>query len=93
MSARVDVFPPSAASSTSSGIWRAPRLAVLPREIPSGFPIKLINYLSAGLPVVACEGSTQMLGRQSGVIAIDNGNLPKAMAYAIDRSAGRCPPH
>lgn len=31
----------------------AARVAMVPRRIPGGFPIKLINYLHAGVPVVA----------------------------------------
>jgi len=32
-------------------------LALLPRVSPYGFPIKLLNYLAAGKPVVICQGS------------------------------------
>jgi glycosyltransferase involved in cell wall biosynthesis len=32
-------------------------VALCPRTSPYGFPIKLLNYLAAGKPVVACRGS------------------------------------
>ncbi len=32
-------------------------LALCPRVSPYGFPIKLLNYLAAGKPVVVCQGS------------------------------------
>jgi glycosyltransferase involved in cell wall biosynthesis len=32
-------------------------LALCPRVSPYGFPIKLLNYLAAGKPVVICRGS------------------------------------
>jgi len=31
-------------------------VAVLPRRRPGGFPIKLLNYMEAGRPIVACQG-------------------------------------
>jgi 1,2-diacylglycerol 3-alpha-glucosyltransferase len=34
-------------------------LALCPRISPYGFPIKLLNYLAAGKPVVACRSSAQ----------------------------------
>jgi len=36
-------------------------VAALPRRVCRGFPIKLLNYLALGLPVVACEGSAKLL--------------------------------
>ncbi len=37
-------------------LWQCD-LALCPRVSPFGFPIKLLNYLAAGKPVVICQGS------------------------------------
>ena len=37
-------------------LWQCD-LALCPRVSPFGFPIKLLNYLAAGKPVVVCQGS------------------------------------
>jgi glycosyltransferase involved in cell wall biosynthesis len=60
------------------------RLAVLPRCVPSGFPVKLINYLYAGLPVVACQSGAQGLGIDDGVVVVPDGDAT-GFASAIDR--------
>lgn len=54
-------------------------LAVLPRTVCSGFPIKLLNYLGMGLPTVAAAGSAHPM---PGVVSVPNLN-PAAMANAI----------
>jgi glycosyltransferase involved in cell wall biosynthesis len=59
------------------------RVAVLPRTVPSGFPVKLVNYLCAGTPVVACESGAQGLGPQDGVWTVADGDT-LAFADAID---------
>jgi glycosyltransferase involved in cell wall biosynthesis len=43
------------------------RVALCPRTSPYGFPIKLLNYLAAGKPVVVCRGSAQ------GIEHLENG--------------------
>ena len=44
-------------------------VAALPRRVCRGFPIKLLNYLALGLPVVACEGSAKLLREgESGLV-------------------------
>ena len=60
------------------------RLALLPRTVPSGFPIKLLNYLAAGRPVVACRGGAQGLDRDQGVFVVADDD-DDAMAGAIAR--------
>lgn len=50
------------------------RVAVLPRSVPSGFPVKLVNYLCAGVPVVACHGGAQGLGPEDGVWVVRDGD-------------------
>lgn len=58
---------PHGAWEEAWGQLRRGRVAVLPREVASGFPIKLLVYIKAGRPVVACEGGAQGLGAQDGV--------------------------
>lgn len=36
-------------------------VAVSPRALPGGFPQKILNYMRAGLPIVAARGSGEML--------------------------------
>ena len=54
-------------------------LAVLPRTVCSGFPIKLLNYLGMGLPTVAASGSARPM---PGMVSVA-GHNPAAMAAAI----------
>lgn len=61
-------------------------IAALPRATCAGFPIKLLNYLAAGLPTVCAEGSSQPI---EGVVTVPNGR-PEAMADAF-RSLLRTP--
>lgn len=55
-------------------------VAVLPRTVCSGFPIKLLNYLGMGLPTVAAAGSARNM---PGVVAVPDRD-PEAMAAAIE---------
>ncbi|MEX2016780.1 MAG: glycosyltransferase family 4 protein, partial [Candidatus Hydrogenedentales bacterium] len=46
---------------------------VCPRTSWSGYPIKLLNAMAAGLPVVCCAGSAYpVVDRQTGLIVADN---------------------
>jgi len=54
-------------------------LAALPRSVCSGYPIKLLNYLGMGLPVVAAAGSARCL---PGVVVVPDRD-PAAMARAL----------
>ncbi len=54
-------------------------LAGLPRQVCSGYPIKLLNYLGMGLPTVACQGSARPI---AGVLSVPNGDVP-AFALAL----------
>ncbi|MFT5686428.1 MAG: glycosyltransferase involved in cell wall biosynthesis [Myxococcota bacterium] len=58
----------------------AASLAVLPRTVCSGFPIKLLNYLGMGLPTVASAGA---VGLMPGVVPVPDHD-PAAMARAIE---------
>lgn len=40
---------------------RGAQVAALPRSVCRGFPIKLLNYMGLGMPVVACAGSAKLL--------------------------------
>jgi len=53
---RVDVVRTSRWSETRSAMLGA-AVAVVPRSVCAGFPIKLLNYMAVGLPVVACAGA------------------------------------
>ena len=58
---------------------RAADLAVLPRVSCSGFPMKILNYLALGLPVVAAEGSAIEI---PGVLPVPNHDA-QALAQSI----------
>jgi 1,2-diacylglycerol 3-alpha-glucosyltransferase len=48
-------------------------VVLCPRISPYGFPIKLLNYLAAGKPVVACRSSAQGIEHlHNGLVAEDN---------------------
>lgn len=58
---------------------RAADVAVLPRVSCSGFPMKILNYLALGLPVVAAEGSAVDI---PGVVSVPNYDA-RALAEGI----------
>ena len=58
----------------------AATVAVLPRTTCSGFPMKLLNFLAAGLPVVQAEGATQE--RLPGTVAVPDHD-PRALGEAL----------
>lgn len=57
----------------------AATVGALPRTVCAGFPIKLLNLLAAGLPVVAAQGAAQPL---EGVIPVPD-HQPVALAGAL----------
>jgi glycosyltransferase involved in cell wall biosynthesis len=60
---------------------KAAQVAVIPRTMCSGYPIKLLNSLALGVPTVVAEGSAQTL---PGVVVVPNHD-PVAMASEIRR--------
>lgn len=55
---------------------------VTPRQVCWGFPIKVLNYMAAGRPIVAAAGSAQGLRHMETAWVVDNGDAP-AFARAI----------
>lgn len=51
---------------------RAVTLGVCPRALETGFPIKVINYLAAGLPVVGLQSSMGALLPELGDALVPN---------------------
>jgi glycosyltransferase involved in cell wall biosynthesis len=57
-------------------------LAVSPRTTPGGFPLKNLNYMARGLPIVACQSSAEPLRHgETGWIVPDDD--PAAFATAL----------
>lgn len=58
------------------------KVALCPRTSPSGFPIKTLNAMAAGVPVVACNsGSWGVIPGKTGQVVDDDD--PESMARAI----------
>lgn len=55
-------------------------LGVVPRTLSVGAPVKLVNYLAAGLPVVACGAAASLLDATAGVVVEPT---PEAFATGI----------
>lgn len=64
-------------------LLRAGDIAALPRSVCSGYPIKLLNYLGLGLPVVCAEGSAQP---SEGTVVVPNRDS-QALHEALRRLA------
>ncbi|HPQ40926.1 MAG TPA: glycosyltransferase family 4 protein, partial [bacterium] len=59
-------------------------VGVIPRSHCIGFPVKLLNYLAAGLPVVCFQGVNKGFTDGMDLLAVENGNVP-AMADAVNK--------
>ncbi|SNS24822.1 glycosyltransferase family 4 protein [Tropicimonas sediminicola] len=57
-------------------------LAALPRSHCDGIPQKLLNYMAAGMPIVAFQGSAKVLGDGRTGMVVQNGDVD-AFADAI----------
>lgn len=75
--------------SFAEAVWwmKRARIALLPRTVRSGYPIKLVNYMMAALPVVACEGGANGLGLKEGVRTCPD-NDAEAFADALEELLG-----
>lgn len=61
-------------------------ILVCPRSSWSGFPIKLINYMAAGKPVIAAEGSAKTIRDGQTGLTFPNGDVA-ALTAALKRLA------
>ncbi len=60
---------------------RAADVALVPRTTGGGYPIKLLNALSCGVPVVTTLAASKGLGEESGVLPADP--TPEALAARL----------
>ena len=60
------------------------RVAVSPRTAWSGFPVKIVNYLAAGVPVVASSGSVRFMESVDGIVIPEDAS-PRSFAGALVR--------
>ncbi len=60
------------------------RVALLPRTSWCGFPIKLLNYMAAGLPVVASQGSAKIVYHGESGLVVKDGD-EEGFAAAVTR--------
>ncbi len=60
-------------------------VALLPRRRPGGFPIKLLNYMEAGRPIVAWRGVADGLEHASSAWLLETGAGPDALGAAVRR--------
>jgi glycosyltransferase involved in cell wall biosynthesis len=67
---------------TARDLLAAADVAVCPRTVCLGFPIKLLNYMAAGKAIVASAGSACGLHHQDNCWVVDNGDT-EGMAAAI----------
>jgi len=66
-------------------------LVVCPRTSWSGFPIKLLNYMAAGRPIIAAAGAARALGDGPMVVVPDDNpaELARAIVATLRDPAGR----
>jgi glycosyltransferase involved in cell wall biosynthesis len=58
-------------------------VAVLPRRRPGGFPVKLLNYMEAGRPILAREQVADGLEHDRSAWLLDRDASPAEMAEAL----------
>jgi glycosyltransferase involved in cell wall biosynthesis len=68
-------------------VFAVASVGVCPRALWTGAPIKVLNYLAAGLPVVACRASARhILTERTGIMVADNPEqYAAAMLKLLDR--------
>jgi glycosyltransferase involved in cell wall biosynthesis/quercetin dioxygenase-like cupin family protein len=62
-------------------------LAVVPRRLRGGFPIKLLNFMEASLPIVCRSGLADSLVRAHSAWLLSDTDGSEALANAIERVA------
>ncbi len=60
----------------------------LPRGVHGGFPVKLLNYMEAGRPIVARRGVAEGLVHERSALLVDDDAGPEAWAAALGRIVG-----
>jgi len=72
-------------------LLRRADVLVCPRTSWSGFPIKLLNYMAAGRPIIAAAGAARALGEGPLVVVPDGdaGELARAIVATLRDPAGR----
>jgi glycosyltransferase involved in cell wall biosynthesis len=58
-------------------------VAVLPRRRPGGFPVKLLNYMEAARPIVACRGIADGLEHDRSAWLLERDASPAELARAL----------
>jgi glycosyltransferase involved in cell wall biosynthesis len=58
------------------------RLALITRNIPSGFPVKLLDYMASGRAIIATRSSSKMLTHGENALVVEDGDH-EALARAI----------
>jgi glycosyltransferase involved in cell wall biosynthesis len=81
------VFLPADEFVSVRDLLAAADVTVCPRQVCLGFPIKLLNYMAAGRPIVASKGSACGLRHLENGWVVQNGDAP-AMAAAITALLG-----
>lgn len=64
------------------------RVAVAPRRRAAGFPVKLLGYLEAGLPIVALRGAAGTLAHDRSAWLLPEDAGPDALAAALRTLVG-----
>ncbi|MFD0980305.1 glycosyltransferase family 4 protein [Tropicimonas aquimaris] len=58
-------------------------IAVLPRSVCDGIPQKLLNYMAAGMPVVAYRGSAKVIEHEANGLVAENGDTEAFAQYIL----------
>ena len=68
------------------GLLTAADILVNPRSTPGGFPVKLLNCMAAGKPIVSCRGSAGALEDGRDALLVEDGDA-EAFAASLLRLA------